>query len=116
MRATVCLTRRMPPTRQRSSLASLSRTSSASPSASRSYAELLDLPIDAVWLPLPIHLHRPYTERALAAGKAVLCEKPAAGCVDDVDAMIAARDASGRGVLIGFQDVYQPCVIQLKRR
>src|SRR4051794_19188686 len=46
-----------------------------------SFSELLALPIDAVWLPLPIDLHRPYTERALAAGKAVLVEKPAAGCI-----------------------------------
>ena len=82
----------------------------------RSYRQLLDMPIDAVWLPLPIHLHRPYTECALRAGKAVLCEKPAAGCVDDVDAMIAARVENRKAVLIGFQDVYQPCVSQLKRR
>src|SRR5256885_16138150 len=45
--------------------------------------ELMALPIDAVWLPLPIDLHRSFTEQALAAGKAVLVEKPAAGCVDD---------------------------------
>jgi predicted dehydrogenase len=41
------------------------------------YEELLaDKSIQAVWLPLPIDLHRPYTEQALAAGKAVMCEKP----------------------------------------
>src|SRR4051794_20156250 len=38
--------------------------------------DLLALPIDAVWLPLPIDLHRPFTERSLKAGKAVLVEKP----------------------------------------
>src|SRR5215208_491673 len=52
--------------------------------------ELLALDIDAIWLPVPIDLHRPFTEAALAAGKAVLCEKPAAGSVDDVFAMMAA--------------------------
>ena len=61
----------------------------------RTFEQLLELDIDAVWLPLPIDLHRPFTETALAAGKAVMCEKPAAGSVDDVDAMIAARIARG---------------------
>jgi predicted dehydrogenase len=82
----------------------------------RDFSELLDRPIDAVWLPLPIDLHLPFTEVALSAGKAVICEKPAAGCVDDVDKMIAARDRSGLPVAIGFQDLYQPAVAQLKRR
>jgi predicted dehydrogenase len=72
--------------------------------------------VQAVWLPLPIDLHRSFTERALAAGKAVMCEKPAAGCVDDVDAMIAARDAANLPAAIGFQDVYSPDMQDLKRR
>lgn len=71
--------------------------------------------IAGVWLPVPIDLHRPFTEQALAQGKHVLCEKPAAGCIDDVDAMIAARDASGLSVLLGFQDAYDPTTAQLKR-
>ena len=82
----------------------------------RDFSQLLDRPIDAVWLPLPIDLHLPFTDAALSAGKAVLCEKPAAGCVDDVDKMIAARDRSALPVAIGFQDLYQPAVAQLKHR
>jgi predicted dehydrogenase len=82
----------------------------------RTFEQLLASDIEAVWLPLPIDLHRPYTEAALATGKAVMCEKPAAGCVDDVDAMIAARDRAAVPVLIGFQDMYQPAVATLKRR
>src|SRR4051812_17016556 len=82
----------------------------------RSFEQLLASDIEAVWLPLPIDLHRPYTEAALAAGKAVMCEKPAAGCVDDVDAMMAARDRAGVPVIIGFQDIYQPVVATLKQR
>jgi predicted dehydrogenase len=81
-----------------------------------SFDDLLEQAIDAVWLPLPIDLHRPFTERALEAGKAVMCEKPAAGSVDDVDAMIAARDRAGLPVAIGFQDVYHAAVGDLKRR
>lgn len=78
------------------------------------YDALLNEPVEAVCLPVPIDLHRAYTERALQAGKAVLCEKPAAGCVDDVDAMIAARDAAKRPVIIGFQDVYDPLILEAK--
>lgn len=79
------------------------------------YEDLLAGPVDAIWLPLPIDLHRPFTIQALEAGKGVLCEKPAAGSVDDVDAMIAARDRCRRPVLIGYQHVYDPITAQVKR-
>jgi predicted dehydrogenase len=78
--------------------------------------ELFAQPVDAVWLPLPIDLHRKYMEMALDAGKAVLCEKPAAGAVDDVDAMTAARDRADLPVAIGFQDIYDTRVLALKKR
>jgi predicted dehydrogenase len=78
--------------------------------------EMLDTQVEAVWLPLPIHLHGKYTEASLAAGKAVMCEKPAAGCVADVDAMIAARDLCQLPVALGFQDMYDPTLVQMKRR
>ena len=41
-------------------------------------AMLADDAIDAVDLCLPHHLHRPFTEAALAAGKHVMCQKPIA--------------------------------------
>jgi predicted dehydrogenase len=81
------------------------------------YEDLLQMQdLEYVWLPLPIDQHRQYTEQTLLAGKNVLVEKPAAGSIDDVDCMIAARDRSGLGVLVGYQDVYQPGVQELKRR
>ena len=81
-----------------------------------SYDELLMGPAEAVWLPIPIALHRSFTERALGTGKAVMCEKPAAGSIDDLRAMRAARDRAGRPVAIGFQDLYDPATHAVKRR
>lgn len=77
---------------------------------------LAEREVEAVWLPLPIDLHRPFTEKALAAGKAVMCEKPAAGAIDDLFAMIAARDRAKLPAAIGYQDVYDPTTLPLKRR
>jgi len=71
--------------------------------------------IEAIWIPIPIDLHRPFTEKALAAGKAVICEKPAAGSIDDVDAMIAARDKARLPVGIGFMDTADPSTLPGKK-
>ena len=76
---------------------------------------LLAMDLDAVWLPLPIHLHKEFTVAALNSGKAVICEKPAAGCVRDVDAMIEAQQEAGLPVLIGFQHLFDPDVRAAKQ-
>jgi len=72
--------------------------------------------VEAVWLPIPIDLHRPFMDRALAAGKAVMCEKPVAGSIDDCDLMIESRDRHGLPVAIGYQSIYDPATLALKRR
>ena len=58
-------------------------------------AMLADPKIDAIYIPLPNHLHVPWTIKALEAGKHVLCEKPIALKESDFDDLIAARDKSG---------------------
>lgn len=61
-----------------------------------SYDELLaDPEIEAIYNPLPNHLHVPWTINAAEAGKHVLCEKPIALNVHDVLPLLAARDRTG---------------------
>jgi predicted dehydrogenase len=61
-----------------------------------SYAELLaDPDIEAVYNPLPNHLHVPLSIEAAAAGKHVLCEKPIALSAMEAGKLIAARDRAG---------------------
>ncbi|MCL4187513.1 MAG: Gfo/Idh/MocA family oxidoreductase [Rhodobacteraceae bacterium] len=71
-------------------------------------ALLADPGIDAVYIPLPNHMHVEWTERALAAGKHVLCEKPIAMQAGEIDRLIAARDAAGRLAAEAFMVVHHP--------
>jgi predicted dehydrogenase len=66
------------------------------PKAYGSYEELLaDSEIDAIYNPLPNHLHVPWSIRAAEAGKHVLCEKPIAMSARETEDLIAARDRTG---------------------
>jgi predicted dehydrogenase len=61
-----------------------------------SYEELLaDPDIDAVYNPLPNHLHVPWSIRAAEAGKHVLCEKPISLSVAECKALMDVRDRTG---------------------
>ena len=78
-----------------------------------SYAELLDDPeVDVVYIALPNHLHAPWAVRALDAGKHVLCEKPLALTAEDVDAIIAASERSGRAAAEAFMYLHHPQIVR----
>ena len=70
------------------------------PRAYGSYHALVDDPdVEAVYIPLPNHLHLPWSIRAAERGKHVLCEKPIGLCAAEAEALRAVRDRTG--VLIG---------------
>ncbi|MDF0600410.1 Gfo/Idh/MocA family oxidoreductase [Psychromarinibacter sp. C21-152] len=71
-------------------------------------ALLADPEIDAVYIPLPNHLHVEWTIRALEAGKHVLCEKPIAMAEGQFDDLVAARDASGKLAAEAYMIVHHP--------
>jgi predicted dehydrogenase len=75
-----------------------------------SYDELLaDPDIDAVYNPLPNHLHVPWTLKALAAGKHVLCEKPIALTTAEAQTLLdAAREHPDLKVMEAFMYRYHP--------
>jgi predicted dehydrogenase len=61
-----------------------------------SYDDLLEDPlVEAVYISLPNSLHHPWTMRALAAGKHVLCEKPYSRRPEEVEAAFDAADRAG---------------------
>jgi len=66
------------------------------PRAYGSYEELIaDPEIEAIYNPLPNHLHVPWSIRAAEAGKHVLCEKPLALTAAEARSLLAVRDRTG---------------------
>jgi predicted dehydrogenase len=66
------------------------------PKAYGSYEEMLaDPEIEAVYNPLPNHLHLPWSARAAEQGKHVLCEKPIGLSVKEALELLAVRDRTG---------------------
>jgi predicted dehydrogenase len=79
------------------------------PLAFGSYQEMLDSgAVEAVYISLPNHLHAEWTIRALQAGVHVLCEKPFALTLDEVDRMILASRETGSLLAEAFMYRHHP--------
>jgi len=79
------------------------------PVALGGYAELLESPdVDAVYVPLPTGLRREWVVRAAQQGKHVLCEKPCAASVAELDTMLAACREHGVQFMDGVMFMHSP--------
>jgi len=80
-----------------------------------SYESLLAAPdIDVIYNPLPNHLHAEWTIKALRAGKHVLCEKPMALTLEEMDAMTAASKETGKVLAEAFMYRHHPQTLKIK--
>ncbi len=71
-------------------------------------ALLADETIDAVYIPLPNHLHVSWALKALAAGKHVLCEKPFALKAEEFDAIHDAAKRAGKHCAEAYMITHHP--------
>ena len=79
------------------------------PQAFASYEAMLDSDaVDAVYVSLPNHLHAEWAIRAMQSGKHVLCEKPFALTVGDVDEMVAVSQQTKMVLAEAFMYRHHP--------
>ena len=85
------------------------------PRAHGSYEALLaDPEIDVIYNSLPNHLHAEWTIKALRAGKHVLCEKPFALTLAEVDAMSQAAYETGKVLAEAFMYLHHAQTLKIK--
>ncbi|MCB0037010.1 MAG: Gfo/Idh/MocA family oxidoreductase [Anaerolineales bacterium] len=79
------------------------------PQAFGGYQEMLDSgEVDAVYIGLPNHLHAEWSIKAMQAGVHVLCEKPFALTLAEVDAVTAASEETGMHIAEAFMYRHHP--------
>ena len=79
------------------------------------YDDLLaDKDVDAIYNPLPNHLHVPWTIKAAERGKHVLCEKPIALSADEARQLVAVRDRTGVKIQEAFMVRTHPQWLKVK--
>lgn len=80
-----------------------------------SYEALLaDPEVDAVYIPLPNHLHAEWTLAAARAGKHILCEKPLAMTAADAERMVAGCEAEGVVLMEAFMYRLHPSWVAVR--
>lgn len=77
-------------------------------------ALLADPEIDVIYNPLPNSMHADWSIKAVHAGKHVLCEKPLATTLEDVDAMQNASLQTGKIITEAFMYRHHPQTLQVK--
>lgn len=120
--STANINRRLIPAIRMSQWGELTAVASRTQSSADAYAAKWEIPlafgsyeamlqsdaIDAVYISLPNHLHAAWSIYALRHGKHVLCEKPFALTLNDVDAMIAAAQETGNVLAEAFMYRHHP--------
>ena len=80
-----------------------------------SYQEILDDPdIEAVYIPLPNHLHVQWSAKAAEAGKHVLCEKPIAMNAAEAERLIEVRERTGMMIQEGYMVLTNPQLLRAR--
>ncbi len=120
--STANINRRLIPAIRASKRGELVAVSSRSQASAEAYAKEWDIPqafgsykamldsdaVDAVYIGLPNHLHKEWSVYALEYGKHVLCEKPFALTLAEVDAMIEASERTGNVLAEAFMYRHHP--------
>jgi predicted dehydrogenase len=120
--STANINRRVIPAIQQSERGELTAVASRSQESADNYADHWQIPqtfasyeamlrsdaVDAVYISLPNHLHAEWTIAALGAGKHVLCEKPIALTLAEVDQMIAVAEETGLVLAEAFMYRHHP--------
>lgn len=121
--STAKIIRKIIPAFQRSEYAEVYAIASRSEAKAQAAAETYGLPrwyqryedlladpaVDAVYIPLPNHLHLPWALKALKAGKHVLCEKPLGMNAGEAETLIAAaREHPQLKVMEAFMYRFHP--------